>query len=99
PVLSKHAGDFARPTRTVELGCSREAMLSLVAVGQRQPAALGGQEVSLELLIDGAVGLLVCQPGAFVAVADLRGQVLEHGGSLLQAGAHSSLSLHRPWRY
>jgi hypothetical protein len=35
-------------------------MLQLVTVGQRQPPALGGQEVSLEIVVDGALGLLAC---------------------------------------
>jgi hypothetical protein len=65
-------------------------MLLLVAVGQGQPAALGSQEVSLERIVDGALGLLACLPRAFVAVDDLCGEVLEHARlSSVQAGARS----------
>jgi hypothetical protein len=46
-------------------------MLQLVTVGQRQPPVLGGQEVSLEIVVDGAVGLLACLPSAFVTIDNI----------------------------
>jgi hypothetical protein len=41
-------------------------MLTLVAEAQRQPAALRGQKIGLELLISGPLRPLACLPGTFV---------------------------------
>jgi hypothetical protein len=40
-------------------------------MGKRKPPTLSGQQVSLEIVADGALGLLACLPGTFVTVDNL----------------------------
>jgi hypothetical protein len=56
---------------------SRKLMLTLVAEGQRQPAALRGQEIGLELVINGPRRPLACLSGTFVTPNDLCSEGLE----------------------
>jgi hypothetical protein len=80
-LFPKHAPDWAGFPAAVELGHrSGQPMLQLVTVGQRQPPALGGQEVSLEIVL-GAFGLLARLSGAFVTVDNLSREVLQHARS------------------
>jgi hypothetical protein len=81
-LFPKHARDCASFPASVELrDCSRQPMLQLVTVGKRQPPALSGQEVGLEIIVGGTISLLACLPSAFVTVDNLSSEVLEHACS------------------
>jgi hypothetical protein len=56
---------------------SREPMLTLIAEGKRQPAALRCQEIGLELVASGPLRLLACLPGTFVTPDNLCSERLE----------------------
>jgi hypothetical protein len=80
----------------VELRDRSRPLLQIVAAGQRQPAALRGQEVGPEFVVNGTFGLLACLPGAFVTFDDFGGEVLEHmPASYCEAGPARSLSHRR----
>jgi len=77
PLLTKRAPYRTSVPAAVELGDrSGQALPSLVALGQRQPALLGFKELSLKFGAEGKLGLFACLSGALVTVDDLCGEVL-----------------------